>query len=121
VTGASLVLVGLFREDDPAQAVLGGRGTLSNQVHDSASLLVFVALVVAPLLLAGQLRHDLAARHLRLASLLASSLTLILFWLYLSRILPWSGLVQRVFVSVPLVWLMAIALSLARQPRASPP
>jgi hypothetical membrane protein len=108
------IALGLLPEDAPGISPPGDRGTLTNQLHDAVSLVVYLALIVAPPLLARDLPPTPAWRRLRRAAGLIGLATLLLVGLYLARALPWSGLVQRLLVSLPLLWLAWLALRLVR-------
>ena len=94
-------------------------------VHDAVSGLVFLALVVAQLVLARAFRRDPSWRDLRPYSIVSGALTLALLVLFgTGAIDDWNGLVQRVFLTVPLVWMMVLGIrlrQLANDPVALPP
>lgn len=110
--GVLTVAAGLLRRD---QMLLTGSAGESwhNRAHDVASILIYTALIVAPLLLARRLGDEPGLRSLRVpvaASALASAAVLAVFAAPVLR--PWDGLLQRVAVSLPLAAMAAVALRL---------
>ena len=77
---------------------------------------MFLTLVVAQLVLARAFRSDPSWRDLRAYSIVSGSLTLALLVLFIAGPIDgWNGLVQRVFLAVPLVWIMVLGTRLRRQ------
>ena len=115
LAGAGIVALGLLPEDAPGPIPPVDRGSLTNQLHDATSVAVFLVLVAMPPLLARSLPATPAWRRLRQTALPTSLLTLVLVAVYLARLSAWSGLVQRLLASVPLLWMAALALRLLRE------
>jgi len=74
---------------------------------------VFVILAVAPLVLARAFRADSRWSRLRRYSLVTGALTFALLLVFgVELINGWNGLVQRVLILVPLVWLAVLGAHL---------
>ena len=114
--GAGMIVIGLFQEDAPAPPGLSGRGSLANQIHDAASVLVLLALVVAPPLVGRAVQRERGGRWLFRAAIGVSLVSGLLTVVYLARLSGWSGLVQRSLIAGPLLWLMLLAAHLLRRP-----
>jgi hypothetical membrane protein len=121
IGGVGLGVAGLARNDCSSElAACKTReeaGSLSwhHEVHDLVSLVIFLALVAAPLVLARAFAQDPHWRDLRTYSLLSGVLTLALLVLYgTGAVDGWNGLVQRVFVTVPWIWIAVLGLRLRR-------
>jgi hypothetical protein len=110
--GVLTVAAGLLRRD---QMLLTGRAGESwhNHAHDVASILIYLALVATPPLMARRFRDEPRLRPLRVpvaASALASAAVLAVF---VSPALPsWDAVLQRLAVSLPLAAMTAVALRL---------
>jgi hypothetical protein len=115
LAGLAMLVTGLVREDDPAARARGVPSTVTDRVHDGASLVLLLALLAAPPIVAAQVRPDGGRPRLMASAVLASAVTLGLGLLYLADLIPWSGLVQRLLISAPLGWLILPALRLARR------
>ncbi|HEV8650696.1 MAG TPA: DUF998 domain-containing protein [Actinomycetes bacterium] len=121
--GLGTVAAGLLRRDrmllHPPGAAAGQ--SWHNHGHDLASGIVYAALLAAPLLLARRFAGDPDWSHLRgpaVAASLATAALLAVFW---SEVLePWNGIVQRVAVTVPLVFTAVLAGRLLARPSAPP-
>jgi hypothetical membrane protein len=115
LAGLAMIVTGLIREDDPAETARGLPSTLGNRLHDSASLLLILALLLAPPAVAWSLRQRAAWPGLIASAALTSALTLTLGLVYALGLVAWSGLTQRLLISMPLLWLMLLALGLSRR------
>jgi len=116
--GALTVAAGLLRRDRMLLASPAGE-SWHNHAHDVVSLLIYTALVAAPLLLARRLSGDPRWRGpcllLSLGSLAAGAVLAV----FVSGALgSWSAVLQRIGVSLPLAALCAVA---ARLLAADPP
>jgi hypothetical membrane protein len=121
VAGVGLVIAGLARNDCsselPGCAALVDAGDVSTHhaIHDLVSLLIFLALVVAQVVLARAFGRDAHWRDLRTYSLVSGVLTLALLVLYGADVIDeWNGVVQRIFLAVPWVWIVVVGLRLSR-------
>jgi hypothetical membrane protein len=118
--GVLTVAAGLLRRDQMLLAAPAGE-SWHNHAHDVVSAAIYVALLVAPLLLARRLRGDRRFGVLRVplaASSLASAAVLGVF--YAQAVPSWNGLLQRVAVSLPLAAMCALAARMLRSERAAP-
>ena len=96
-------------------------GTVSthHQIHDTVSLLLFVLLVVAPLVFARRFRQDPRWVAWRPGFLGAGAATFVLLVAFVAADgTAIGGLVQRAFLAVPTIWVVAAALH-ARRMEAS--
>ena len=121
VAGIGLVVAGLARNDCSTELaackakVDAGDLSWHHNVHDLASLVIFVALIAAQLVLARAFRQDARWQDLRTYSMVSGTLSLALLVLYGSEAIGDSnGLVQRVFTAVPFVWVAVLGLRLRR-------
>ena len=128
LAGLGIIVAGLARNDCSSEleacASRGRAGDVSwhSATHDLVSLLIFLALTAAPLVLARAIRSQDSWRDLRRYSLVTGVLCLVLLVLYGSGVAaPWNGLVQRVFVSVPFLWIAILGGRLVRVARVQPP
>jgi hypothetical protein len=120
IAGIATLAAGLLRRDRMLLHALDGAGGQSwhNHGHDLASLVVYATLVAAPLALAGRLRHQQGLSGLRPAAIATSAASTALLGLFWSRAAePWSGVVQRVAVTVPLTAMAVLAAELLRRDR----
>jgi hypothetical membrane protein len=121
IAGIGVVVAGLARNDCsselPACAARVDAGDVSwqHQVHDNVSLIIFLALIAAPLVFARAFSRDDRWRPLRTYSIVTGVLGFALLVLYVIEPVPtWNGLVQRIFVSVLLVWIAVVGFRLSR-------
>jgi hypothetical membrane protein len=119
--GLGILVAGIARNDCSSELAAckaridAGDVSWHHGLHDAVSGLVFLALVVAQLVLARAFRRDPRWRDLRAYSIVSGILTLALLVLFgTSAIDGWNGLVQRVFLAVPLVWIMVLGIRLRR-------
>jgi hypothetical membrane protein len=125
LAGAGIIVAGLARNDCSseldacAERVDAGDVSWHHTTHDLASLVVFLALVAAPLVLARAFRRDQSWRDLRTYSLITGALGLVLMVLFLTGVAgSWNGLLQRVFVTVLFAWIAVLGARLIRLSRA---
>jgi O-antigen ligase len=86
-----------------------------HQVHELVSAVVFLALVAAQLVLARAFGRDSRWHDLRPYSIVSGLLTLVLLVLFgTGAIEGWNGLVQRIFIAVPWIWIAVLGLRLRR-------
>ena len=116
--GGLTVAAGLLRRDRMLLASPAGE-SWHNHAHDVVSLLIYTALVAAPLLLARRLRGDPRWRGPCLLLSAGSLATAAVLAVFVSGALgSWNGVLQRIGVSLPLAALCAVA---ARLLAAAPP
>ena len=115
LAGLSFTGAGLARNDCSSELqackerVTSGNVSWHHSVHDVLGAAVFVVLAVAPLVLARAFRADSRWSRLRRYSLVTGALTFALLLVFgVELINGWNGLVQRVLILVPLVWLAAL-------------
>ena len=121
VAGIGLVIAGLARNDCSTELAAckakidAGDLSWHHNVHDLASLVIFVALIAAQLVLARAFRQDARWQDLRRYSMVSGGLSFALLVVYGSEAIGDSnGLVQRVFTAVPFVWVAVLGLRLRR-------
>jgi hypothetical membrane protein len=121
IAGLGIVTAGLAQNDCSSELaackarVAAGVVSTHHQAHDLVSAVVFLAFVAAQLVLARAFRRDRRWSGLRTYSIVSGTLTFALLVLFGTGALPgWNGLVQRVFVAVPLIWIAALGLRLRR-------
>jgi hypothetical membrane protein len=121
IAGIGLAAAGLARNDCsselPACAARVDTGDVSwhHQVHDNVSLIIFLALIAAPLVFARAFGRDHRWRPLRTYSIVTGLLGFALLVLYvIASAGTWNGLVQRIFVSVLFLWIAVLGFRLSR-------
>jgi hypothetical membrane protein len=128
VAGVGIIVAGVARIDcrsrlDACAARIdAGDMSWHSVTHELASLVVFLALVVAPLALARAFRGDERWRDLRAYSIATGLVGLVLLVLLFSDLAgSWNGVVQRVFVTVLLLWMAILGARLIRLSRIRTP
>ena len=121
IAGIGLAVAGLARNDCsselPACAARADAGDVSwhHRVHDNVSLIIFLALIAAPLVFARAFGRDDRWRPLRSYSILTGLLGFALLVLYMiASAGTWNGFVQRVFVSVLFLWIAVLGFRLSQ-------
>jgi hypothetical membrane protein len=127
IGGIGLVVAGLARNDCsidvPACAarVDAGAASWHDQLHENVSLILFLALIAAPLVFARAFGRDDHWRPLRAYSIVTGVLGFVLLVLYVIEPAPtWNGLVQRIFVSALFLWIGLVGFRLSRVGHAEP-
>jgi hypothetical membrane protein len=127
IAGIGLAVAGLARNDCsselPACATRVDAGDVSwhHTVHDTVSLVIFLALIAAPLVLAGSFRSEEQWRDLRTYSIVTGLVGFVLLVVLVTGAAgSWNGLLQRVFVSVLFVWIALLGLRLTQVSSAQP-
>lgn len=127
VIGVSVSLSGGFRSDCSEvheacrQRIAAGDASLAHHIHNGLTAVIFPLTVVSPALLAWGLRDARRDRLLAIYSLVTAVLTAALLALYLTDAVEgWNGAVQRVFVSVPLLWVAVLGGRLLRGAATAP-
>jgi hypothetical membrane protein len=125
--GLGIVVAGLARNDCSSElaacrALPGRELSWHHHVHDLVSALVFVSLAVAQFLLARSFGGDDFWRDLRGYSVASGLATLVLLVVYGARVFgDWNGLVQRIFLAVPLAWIVVVGVHVRRLPAGAWP
>jgi len=121
IAGIGLAVAGLARNDCSSELdacaarVEAGIVSWHHTLHDNVSLVIFLSLVIAPLILARAFHRTDGWRDLRVYSILTGLLTLVLLISYVAASgTSENGLVQRVFVSVPFLWIGVLGYRLGR-------
>ena len=124
VAGISAIVQALVREDCVASlglCAVAGRSdmmTWRQPVHDGASLIAFVALLVAPLVLARSFRA-LGWATLSMYSMVTSGVGLVTLIFYVAASeSAIAGLAELIFLAVPLAWVVVVGMFLAKDGRA---
>jgi hypothetical protein len=95
--------------------IAAGDVSWQHQVHDLVSLVLFLALIAAPLVLARAFRHDARWHDLRRYSIASGAVTFALLVLFFTGAIgDWNGLVQRLLTAVPWIWIAVLGLRLRR-------
>jgi hypothetical protein len=120
--GVATIVAGTFRRDRRSNLPLPGEEHLSrsleNDVHDTAAVAVAVMGTGGLFALAPRLASDPSLSGLAPGAVGAAMSSLGLSaWFLRDVVRPWNGVVQRVSVTVPLVFMARLALRLLREPR----
>ena len=112
--GVLTVAAGLLRRDQMLLTAPAGE-SWHNHAHDVVSALIYIALLVAPLLLARRFRGDRRFGMLRVPLAAASLVSAGILGVFFADAVPsWNGLLQRVAVSLPLAAMCAVAGQMLR-------
>jgi hypothetical membrane protein len=121
VAGFGILVAGVARNDCSSELAAckaredAGELSWHHHVHDLVSVLVFLALVASQLILARAFGRDATWHDLRWYSISSGALTFALLVLYGSGAIGgWNGLVQRVFLAVPFIWIAVLGLRMRR-------
>jgi hypothetical membrane protein len=127
LAGVSMIAAGLARNDCRsrlaacAARIDAGDVSWHSATHELVSLVVFLALVAAPLVLARAFGGDVLWHGLHAYSIATGVLGLVLLVMFLIGVAPtWTGVVQRVFVTVLLLWIVIVGARLIRLSRVRP-
>jgi hypothetical membrane protein len=119
LAGLGILVAGIARNDCSSELeackarIEAGDVSWHHDLHDAVSGLVFLALVVAQFVLARAFRRDPSWRDLRAYSIVSGGLTLALLVLFVAAPIDGgNGLLQRVFLAVPLVWIAVLGIRL---------
>jgi hypothetical membrane protein len=125
LAGVMFVVAGIARDDCSSELqackkrVNAGDVSWHHQVHDNVGIAVFLALVLAPLVLARAFRRDSRWRDLRRYSLVTGAVTFALLLVFGGDSFSgWNGLAERILVTIPLVWIAVLGTRLARNAAA---
>ena len=121
IAGIGLTMAGMARNDCSSELpacvarVDAGEVSWHHQVHDNVSLIIFLALIAASLVLARAFGRDDRWRPLRTYSIVTGLLGFALLVLYvIASVGTWNGLAQRTFVSVLFIWIAVVGFRLSR-------
>ena len=107
--GVLTVAAGLLRRDQMLLTSPAGE-SWHNRAHDVVSAVIYVALVVAPLLLARRFGGERRFRALRVPLIASSLASAGLLAVFFAEAAPsWDGLLQRIAISLPLAAMCAVA------------
>jgi hypothetical protein len=124
VAGLATIVAGTFRRDRRSNAPVPREAlgqSAENDVHDAAGVLVAVSGTAGLLTLAPKLAADPALEGLARPALHAAAASLGLSaWFLRDVVRPWNGVVQRVSVTVPLVFMTRLAVRLLTEPPRDP-
>jgi hypothetical membrane protein len=127
IAGVGIIVAGLARNDCRsrlaacAARIDAGDVSWHSATHELVSLVIFLALVAAPLVLAPAFGGDVPWRDLRAYSTITGVAGLVLLVLLFSNVaVSWTGGVQRVFVTVLLLWIVIVGARLIRLSRVRP-
>ena len=128
LAGIGAIVAGLARNDCRsrlaacAARIDAGEVSWHSATHEVASSVIFLALVAAPLVLARAFSGDESWRDLRAYSITTGVVGLVLLVLVFTGVAgpAWTGVVQRVFVTVLLLWIAILGARLIRLSRVRP-
>ena len=118
VAGTAAMLAGVLRRDRMLLGLPDGvaRQSWRNDGHDIASGIIYASLIAAPVALAQRFATDDEHQLLRLPALATSGLTAAVLGVFASRAIePYTGVVQRVGVTIPALASAALAARLLRR------
>jgi hypothetical membrane protein len=119
--GVLTVAAGLLRRDQMLLTSPAGE-SWHNRAHDVVSAVIYVALIVAPLLLARRFGGDRRFRALRVPLVASSLASAGLLAAFFAQAAPsWNGLLQRIAVSLPLAAMCAVAARMLATAGAADP
>jgi len=90
-------------------------------LHGVASVVALLAIVAAPIVLTRPLRGDPRSRALATYSVVTTLAGLVLLVGYVAAPAGWTGLAQRVFVTVPVAWTAVLGARLVHGSAPSVP
>ncbi len=118
LVGVGIIAAGIFRTDCSEAATVCalrdqfGLTSWHSHVHDMLAN-GYVLFSLPPLLLSRRFRPGAARRRLQALSIAIGAVTVVFAALFHWHALaPWSGVLQRVFITAPFVWVEAAALHL---------
>jgi len=117
IFGSGVFAAGIF-SCDPGCPSSGG--SLSQQMHDLVSIVAFVAIMIAPIIVSLRMKGDPLWQGYRLYSIATGVAAIAFFFLFLAST-QYVGALQRLFIATPFLWISVIALRLFKVSRLAPP
>lgn len=93
-----------------------GQVTWHHHLHSPASALSFLAILAAPLVLARPLHGQLNRCGLAIYSIATAAAGTLALFATMAVSQAYSGLAQRIFVSIPTAWILVLAVQLTGRP-----
>lgn len=108
LAGTGAVLIGIFPFDPTALFP-----SLTGIMHIVSVIILSAGLVIAPFAISRRIKHDPQWGSYRLYCLATGLVTVFVGAVFFSMVLKdWSGLLQRVSLEVPLLWIEVMAIKL---------
>jgi len=117
IFGSGVFAAGIF-SCDPGCPSSGA--SLSQQMHDVVSIVAFVAIMIAPIVVSLGMKRDPLWQGYRLYSIATGVAAIAFFFLFIAST-EYVGALQRFFVATPFLWIGVIALRLFKVSRLAPP
>jgi len=110
VSGAAVVMLGIFHSEPGAEDP-----TAAGNMHSVFVLIAGFALLLAPLAISPRLKRDERWQSYVAYSLGTVVVTIVVAVLHASGVFEsWKGVIQRIAMAVPLIWLEVMAIKLLR-------
>jgi len=110
MAGVSLVMVGFFPCDPDCVTA-----SLTGALHDAFATIPAFAMILAPIVISHSLRNDSRWQgywsYSMATGILAAMISLLLWFTFLEA---WKGVIQRIGMGVPLLWMEVMAVRLLR-------
>lgn len=116
IFGSGVFAAGIF-SCDPGCPSAGA--SLSQQMHDTVSIIAFVAIMIAPIIVSLGMRRDPLWQGYRLYSIATGVAAIAFFFLFVAST-QYVGALERLFVATPFLWIGVIALRLFKVSRLAP-
>jgi hypothetical protein len=117
LAGVAAVVQALSREGCPSgNAVCAPKavGTWQDTLHQTTSAIAFIAILLAPLILARPIGRGRGWQKLATASTTVAAVGFALLVVFIATSeTSWAGLTERAFLLPPLVWIVAVGTRLA--------
>ena len=110
VSGAAVVMLGIFHSEPGAE-----NPTAVGTMHSVFVLIAEFAILLAPLAISPRLKRDERWQSYVAYSLGTVVMAMVVSVLYASNVFEsWKGVVQRMAMAVPLIWVEVMAIKLLR-------
>lgn len=110
VSGAAVVMLGIFHSEPGAE-----NPTAVGTMHSVFVLIAGFAILLAPLAISPRLKRDERWQSYVAYSLGTVVMAMVVSVLYASNVFEsWKGVVQRMAMAVPLIWVEVMAIKLLR-------